>query len=326
MVGHFIVTDPKSQILNCREKVNSMVYDKDSSIKSKVWAVWVAPASVSKVIFIARFLQSKKTFWVESPELVVSSSAASSLIGRIQLHRSDVTLSDTKADVSAASNVTHKKHKSHIIVKTHGALMLIAWMTTGSLGMIMARYFKTAAKRPILGKALWFQAHIVFMVLTVAATIVSFVLSFVEHRGWAYDVSTHAILGCLVMILAIIQPFVSILRPSPQSDMRFFFNWFHAVNALLIKVLAVTNLFLGFQFIDYKLGWLVNTMGGFVGWEALAFFCLEINSDLARKEKQKLGDSESPEALVKAEVYLLLIYLCGNMAFLVALLVGIGIS
>ncbi|XP_044158364.1 putative ferric-chelate reductase 1 [Bufo gargarizans] len=246
--------------------------------------------------------------------------------GRIRFHGPGVFSSDTKINLAVASNVTQKEYSTPIMVKTHGALMLIAWMTTGSLGMIIARYFKTAAKKPILGKALWFQAHLVFMVLTVAATIVAFVLSFVQAKGWVYYVSTHAILGCIVMILAFFQPIIAFFRPSPESKQRYIFYWFHVANALVMKVLAVANLFLGFQFIDQRLGWMVKVMGGFVGWGALTVICFEINAYLARKEMNKLADKESKEASVKSEVYLLIIYLCGNLAFLITLLVGIGLS
>ncbi|XP_077133559.1 putative ferric-chelate reductase 1 [Ranitomeya variabilis] len=510
IVGHFIVTAPNSQNLNCGN-ADSTVTHKDSSSKSSISARWVAPASVSRVIFKATILQSKPIYWVgiESPELtvfpnssmtispIVSSTAASnspprsitssletttpvsskppptyissetcgtqkiclsnpsecdpskttnclfmssamtdngaynfeisgpsggyvsigfsddqfmgaddiyicvinsigqveiqhaysegrkpplilplsnvdvrissytngviqcsftsknqistqlpiyqsrssngsdlyyifmaygsSVNGQIRFHGPGVFLSDTKVDLSATSNVTHREQRAHIIVKTHGALMLIAWMTTGSLGAIIARYFKTAAKTPILGKALWFQIHLVLMVLTVAATIVSFVLSFVEAKGWAYGVSTHAILGCIVMILAFFQPLIAFFRPSPESSQRYIFNWFHGINALVMKVLAVANLFLGLQFIDHKLGWMVKVMGGFGGWEGLMIICLEINAAMARKEMKKLADLEK-NVSVKAEVYLLLIYLCGNLAFLIALLVGIAKS
>ncbi|XP_075688333.1 putative ferric-chelate reductase 1 [Rhinoderma darwinii] len=515
IVGHFIVMDPKSQSLTCGENVNSTVTHKDSSKRSNISALWVAPTSVSNILFKATILQSKRTFWVgvESPKLtvflnsnttsspIVSSTAASNASsppstsssrltpstsvssshptstyissetcgsqkiclskpsdcnpskstncffmssaltddgvyhfemsgpsggylsigfsddqlmgeddiyicvinsngqveiqhayaerktsprvlplsnvdvrmtsftsgviqcsftsrnqistqlptyqarssnnsdsyymfvaygpvdnGRIRFHGPGVFSSDNKVDLSVTSNVTHRKHNMHIMVKTHGALMLIAWMTTESLGMILARYFKTAAKTPILGKALWLQAHLVFMVLTVAATIVSFVLSFVEGKGWTYDASTHAILGCIVMILAFIQPIISFFRPSPQSSQRYIFNWFHGINALVMKVLAVANLFLGLQFIDYRLGWMDNVMGGFVGWEALTIISLEINADMAQKEMKKLADTKNAEASVKSEVYLLLVYLCGNLTFLIALLVGIGVS
>ncbi|XP_075142277.1 putative ferric-chelate reductase 1 [Leptodactylus fuscus] len=503
IIGHFIVTEPKSQTLTCGNNVNSTVTQTDSSKRSNISAVWVAPASGGSVIFKATILQSKPIFWVgiESPELRDSSNAnttsrpntlrtssftptpsrppptyissntcgtqkiclsspsncdpskttncffmssamsddgayhfeisgpsggyvsigfsndqlmgeddiyscvinsngqveiqhsysegrKSPLIlplsnvdvkmaafnngviqcsftsrneistqppttqaptnqtqssnssdsyyilvaygpadnGRIRFHGPNVFSSELKVNLSDTSNVTQKAHSSHIMVKAHGALMLIAWMTTGSLGMIIARYLKTAAKTPILGKALWFQAHLVFMVLTVAATITSFVLSFVVGKGWLYDVSTHAILGCIVMILAFVQPIIAFFRPSPQSNQRYIFNWFHGVNALVMKVLAVANLFLGFQFIDHSFGWMVKVMGGFVGWEALTVILLEFNADLARKETKKLADMENTKESVKYEVYLLLIYLCGNLAFLIALLVGIGLS
>ncbi|XP_073499166.1 putative ferric-chelate reductase 1 [Phyllobates terribilis] len=512
IVGQFIVTAPNSQNLNCGN-VNSTVTHKDSSTKSSISARWVAPASVSRVIFKATILQSKPIYWVgiESPELtvfpntsttnspIVSSTAASNISsptssitssletthsvspkppptyissetcgtqkiclrnpsecdpskttncffmssamtdngaynfemsgpsggyvsigfsddqfmgeddiyicvinsigqveiqhaysegrrsplilplsnvdvrmtsytngviqcsftsknqistqlpihqsrssngsdlyyilmaygssdnGQIRFHGPGVFLSDTKVNLSAASNVTHREQSAHIMVKTHGALMLIAWMTTGSLGMIIARYIKTAAKTPILGKALWFQVHLILMVLTVAATIVSFVLSFVVAKGWAYDASTHAILGCIVMILAFFQPLIAFFRPSPDSSQRYIFNWFHGINALVMKVLAVANLFLGFQFIHHRLRWMVKVMGGFVGWEGLTIICLEINADMARKEMKKLADMEKTVS-VKSEVFLLLIYICGNLTFLIALLVGIAQS
>ncbi|CAJ0965146.1 unnamed protein product, partial [Ranitomeya imitator] len=223
----------------------------------------------------------------------------SSVNGQIRFHGPGVFLSDTKVDLSATSNVTHREKSAHIMVKTHGALMLIAWMTTGSLGAIIARYFKTAAKTPILGKALWFQA-----------------------KGWAYDVGTHAILGCIVMILAFFQPLIAFFRPSPENSQRYIFNWSHGINALVMKVLAVANLFLGLQFIDHRLGWMVKVMSGFCGWEGLIIICLEINAAKAKKEMKELADLEK-NVSVKAEVYLLLIYLCGNLAFLIALLVGI---
>ncbi|XP_044158363.1 putative ferric-chelate reductase 1 [Bufo gargarizans] len=475
IVGHFIVTDPKSRNLTCAENVDSTVTQTDSSKKNNISALWVAPASISSVIIKATFLQSKSIFWVgvEGPELttlcptiysipetcgtqkiclsspsdcdpskssncffmssamtddgaynfeisglsggyvsigfsddqlmgeddvyicginsngqveiqhaytegrktplslplgnvnVSMTSFTSGVIqcsftsrnqistqlparqarssnssdtyyilfaygsaenGRIRFHGPGVFSSDTKINLAVASNVTQKEYSTPIMVKTHGALMLIAWMTTGSLGMIIARYFKTAAKKPILGKALWFQAHLVFMVLTVAATIVAFVLSFVQAKGWVYYVSTHAILGCIVMILAFFQPIIAFFRPSPESKQRYIFYWFHVANALVMKVLAVANLFLGFQFIDQRLGWMVKVMGGFVGWGALTVICFEINAYLARKEMNKLADKESKEASVKSEVYLLIIYLCGNLAFLITLLVGIGLS
>lgn len=38
-----------------------------------------------------------------------------------------------------------------------GALMLVGWMTTVSVGVIVARFFKPVLSRPLFGEAAWFQ-------------------------------------------------------------------------------------------------------------------------------------------------------------------------
>ncbi|KAM4640909.1 putative ferric-chelate reductase 1 isoform 1-T2 [Discoglossus pictus] len=236
-------------------------------------------------------------------------------------------ISSTKLDPSVPTNGTRGTVTVDPMSKAHGALMLIAWMTTVSLGMVIARYLKVAAKRLVFGKALWFQSHFVLMTLTVAATIVAFVLAFVKQRGWSSWANNHAIIGCVVMGLALFQPIIALFRPSPQSSRRYLFNWFHGLNALVMKVLAVANLFLGLQFLDSEINWLVKVMGGFVGWEALAFIVLEINARLAQREmKKNLDINKESQSLVKSEVFLLIIYLLGNLVFLLTLIVGISQS
>ncbi|XP_035515663.1 putative ferric-chelate reductase 1, partial [Morone saxatilis] len=74
--------------------------------------------------------------------------------GQIQIH-TDTFISTDKVDISTPQLV-EKAGLPHII-KAHGALMLIAWMTTGSLGMMVARYLKGIAKgRNLWGKDVWF--------------------------------------------------------------------------------------------------------------------------------------------------------------------------
>ncbi|XP_041447468.1 putative ferric-chelate reductase 1 [Xenopus laevis] len=249
--------------------------------------------------------------------------------GQIQYHGpSGRFSSSSRIDLLAASNVTSASSELDPLIKAHGALMLIAWMTTGSLGMILARYFKVTGKQLVLGKAIWFQAHVLLMVLTVCATIASFVLAFVKERGWSNNLSTHAIIGCIVMSLAFFQPLIALFRPSPQSSRRFIFNWFHVINALVIKVLAVANLFLGLQVISRTYPWMPEVMGGFFAWEALAFISLEINAQMVKKEKDNyaVNGNQKSKSPAKNDVILLFIYLCGNLAFLITLLVAVGRS
>ncbi|XP_075473220.1 putative ferric-chelate reductase 1 isoform X4 [Ascaphus truei] len=295
--------------------------------------VEVSLASFSSGVMQCSFM-SRNNISTQTPTRASSNSFyiflayGASVNGVIQFHGTTGTsISSTKIDLLVAANVSSSQSSGQSTIKAHGTLMLIAWMTTGSLGMIIARYLKVAAKQLVFGKALWFQAHITLMALTIVATIISFVLAFVKAQGWSYRANTHAILGCIVMILAFFQPFIAFFRPSPQSSRRFIFNWFHALNALVMKVLAVANLFLGLQFLDYTINWLVKVMGGFVGWEVLTLIILEMNARLMERDmKEEEVGSERSQSTVKTELILLLIYLCGNLTFLIALLVGIAQS
>ncbi|XP_030429731.1 putative ferric-chelate reductase 1 isoform X2 [Gopherus evgoodei] len=241
--------------------------------------------------------------------------------GKIQKHPTTPFITPQKVNISSYEAVGSTSSTPSII-KAHGALMLIAWMTTGSIGMIFARYLKNTIRKTLLGKDIWFQIHLSLMVITVAETITAFVLAFVAVMGWANHAEAHAVIGCIIMILSFFQPVIAFFRPSPQSKRRFIFNWFHALNAFVIKVLAVAVIFLGLQMLDPSPSrWMVKTMGGFVGWEALVYIMLDVNAWLKKKEKY-----EDSHRKIKNEMVLFLIYICGNLAFLIALLVGIGKS
>ncbi|XP_051266205.1 putative ferric-chelate reductase 1 isoform X2 [Dicentrarchus labrax] len=194
--------------------------------------------------------------------------------GQIQIH-TDTFISTDKVDISTPQLV-EKAGLPHII-KAHGALMLIAWMTTGSLGMMVARYLKGIAKgRNLWGKDVWFLVHVGAMSVTVVATIIAFILAFSYTKDWSGG--AHPVLGCLVMVLSFLQPIVALLRCGSQHPMRFFFNWSHALNAVVIKALSVAAIFTGLKLIDSTLDqWLMKVMGGFVGWEALFFILLDVH-------------------------------------------------
>eukprot|EP00064_Thunnus_orientalis_P001808 superscaffoldBa00000124_g1811 len=102
---------------------------------------------------------------------------------------------------------------------SNGSLMLIAWMTTGSLGMMVARYLKEMAKgQNLWGKDVWFLVHVAVMSLTVAATAIAFILSFIYAKDWSGG--AHPVLGCLVMILSFLQPILALLRCGPQHTLQ----------------------------------------------------------------------------------------------------------
>uniref|UniRef100_A0A3Q0RYV6 DOMON domain-containing protein n=1 Tax=Amphilophus citrinellus TaxID=61819 RepID=A0A3Q0RYV6_AMPCI len=180
-----------------------------------------------------------------------------------------------------------------------GSLMLIAWMTTGSLGMMVARYLKKMVKGgKLCDKDVWFVVRPhrlnhtdINMPMNISVDVFGF-------QG------AHSVLGCLVMILSFIQPIGAMLRCGPQHQLRNLFNWSHFLNAVVIKAIAVAAIFTGLDLIDSTNEWLMKVMGGFLGWEALFYIVLE----------------------VKGDGLLIGLFFLGNLCFLVALLVGIGTS
>ncbi|XP_078021291.1 putative ferric-chelate reductase 1 [Epinephelus lanceolatus] len=199
--------------------------------------------------------------------------------------------------------------------------MLIAWMTTGSLGMMVARYLKEVTKRQKLcGKDVWFLVHLAVMSMTVAATIIAFILSFSYVKAWSGG--AHAVLGCLVMIISFFQPILALLRCGPQHPRRFLFNWSHALTAVTIKALAVAAILTGLKLTDSTLDQLLmKVMGGMVGWEALFYILLDV------RLKWKVNSTDPVESELKTvDVLLMALFFLGNLTFLVTLLVGIGMS
>ncbi|XP_043082115.1 putative ferric-chelate reductase 1 isoform X2 [Puntigrus tetrazona] len=237
----------------------------------------------------------------------------------IQIHTNKY-VSSTKASLLNPSQAVTSTEEFPAIVKAHGCLMLISWMTTGSIGMLIARYLKGVAKdHGCCGKDFWFVAHVSLMTLSVTATAIAFILVFSYAQDWSGG--AHPVLGCLVMILSLIQPIVAACRCEPNHERRFVFNWAHSFIALAIKGLAVAAIFTGLALFEEYVedGWMLKVMGGFITWEALIYILQDLNLRAKKKDSELCSFGS-----VRPETVLLILYLLGNLAFLIALLVGIG--
>uniref|UniRef100_A0A671P8R3 Putative ferric-chelate reductase 1 n=1 Tax=Sinocyclocheilus anshuiensis TaxID=1608454 RepID=A0A671P8R3_9TELE len=194
--------------------------------------------------------------------------------------------------------------RSPLLMKYHGAFMLIAWTSTVSAGVIMARYFKPDwPERNILGQRVWFQLHRMLMVLTVLLTLVGFVLPFMYRGGWSKRAGIHPYLGCVVVALAVIQPVIALFRPAPDASRRYIFNWMHFGTGTAAQVVAVVTIFLGIhqQALFLPAPWSTGVLAAIVVWFVLADLVLEVH----RRGFLPI---------------VLAIYLCGNLGFLTVLL------
>ncbi|KAG9351102.1 hypothetical protein JZ751_024992 [Albula glossodonta] len=191
--------------------------------------------------------------------------------------------------------------RSPLLMKFHGAFMLIAWMTTVSTGIIMARYFKNDwSDRALCGQRVWFQVHRALMAVTVLLSSVGFVLPFVYRGGWSRRAGAHPYLGCTVMALAVIQPIMAVLRPPPDSGRRYIFNWMHLGVGSIAQILAVVAIFLGIhqQALLLPGPWSTGVLAGLVVWGVVAELVLEFHS--RGFFKLGTGDSEDKDEILSA--------------------------
>ncbi|KAM9839424.1 putative ferric-chelate reductase 1 [Aulostomus maculatus] len=263
-------------------------------------------------------VSTQRTTGFNSTYYLMFAHGPSSTTGQIQLH-TGTFISPDKVHISRPQLVGISRWPH--IIRAHGALMLLAWMTTGSLGMMAARYLRGVAKgHSLAGKDVWFVVHVVVMGVTVAATVTAFILPFAYVQAWSGG--AHPVLGCLVLVLSLLQPILALLRCGPQHPLRFLFDWSHAVIAAAIKVLAVAAIFTGLRLIDSTPDqWLMKVLGGLVGWEASFCILLEVRFKCRTEDRGSLGSTTVP-----ADVLLMALFLLGNVVFLISLLVGIGTS
>lgn len=89
------------------------------------------------------------------------------------------------------------------LLLTHGSFMIVAWIGLTSIGVVIARYFKTSFKQTIFGLDSWFFWHVCCMFLTWMLTLIAFIIIFVDVGQWS--LSVHSVMGCVVLALVCLQ-------------------------------------------------------------------------------------------------------------------------
>ncbi|XP_006169082.1 ferric-chelate reductase 1 [Tupaia chinensis] len=255
--------------------------------------------------------------------------------GRIYKHTQHPLITYEKYDVTGDPKNVGGSHSS-LLLKAHGALMFVAWMTTVSTGVLIARFFRSVwSKAFFLGEAAWFQVHRMLMFTTSALTCVAFVMPFVYRGGWSWHAGYHPYLGCIVMTIAVLQPFLAAFRPPIHDPRRQMFNWTHWSMGTAARIIAVAAMFLGMDLPGLNLPYPRKTyaMIGFVAWHVGTEIILEIHAyRLSRKVEilddvriqilQSFTTAEAEGHAFKKAV--LAIYVCGNVTFLIIFLSAIN--
>ncbi|KAG8132648.1 hypothetical protein E2320_010488 [Naja naja] len=205
---------------------------------------------------------------------------------------------------------------------TTGALMFIGWITTVSIGVIIARFFKPVWPNTLLfGEEIWFQIHRSLMIITILLTSISFVLPFIYRGGWNKHCDGSGTFSA---------SYGSVQTPSTSTKI---FSWLHWSAGTTARILAVVTMFLGMDLPALNLPpWDTYVMIGFVAWHVgidvlleLHGYCLirkvEVLEDDRVQILQSISSAEAQGHTFKKAV--LFIYICGNLAFLVTFITAV---
>ncbi|XP_005388845.1 PREDICTED: ferric-chelate reductase 1 [Chinchilla lanigera] len=255
--------------------------------------------------------------------------------GLLYKHSQQPLITREKHDVTASPEDVGGS-RSSLLLKVHGALMFVAWMSTVSIGVLIARFFRPVwSKAFFFGEAVWFQLHRTLMLTTSVLTCIAFVLPFVYRGGWSWHAGYHPYLGCAVLTAAVMQPLLAACRPPFHDPRRRLFNWTHWSVGTAARIIAVAAMFLGMDLPGLTLPdpQKTYTMIGFVIWHTGTEIVLEVHAyRLARKVEildddriqilQSFSVSEAEGHAFKKAV--LAVYVCGNMTFLIIFLSAIS--
>ncbi|XP_042354229.1 LOW QUALITY PROTEIN: putative ferric-chelate reductase 1 [Plectropomus leopardus] len=253
--------------------------------------------------------------------------------GRVWKHSQQPLISTHRKHITGPPEVL-RGSRGPIIMKMHGALMLLAWMLTGSVGTFIASFYKPDwPNQTLLGQKVWFQVHRGLMMLTVTLTLVAFCLPFFYRKGWSKHAGVHPYLGCCVLTLSVIQPIMAVIRPPADSHRRFIFNWGHWGVGSVTEIMAVAAMFLGTRQSSLPLPqpWATHVLIGYVAWLAsfrvllLMHKHFNIKKSLGSDDQQAiLSDQPQPSHQVSFIKSLILAALAlGNSGLLMTLLSSI---
>jgi len=115
----------------------------------------------------------------------------------------------SEAMINFATNI-HVPSTSHRswLVKVHAILGIVAWIFLGSIGILIARYYKPLWPNHVMYSfRVWFSFHRPMMIFVTLLTLLSFLFALIELE-WEWSASDnnliHSILGIIVIVCSCI--------------------------------------------------------------------------------------------------------------------------
>ncbi|XP_060594887.1 putative ferric-chelate reductase 1 isoform X2 [Ruditapes philippinarum] len=167
----------------------------------------------------------------------------------------------TKIPVRSSGKVDFLSHKvskesdsASPLIKLHGSLMVVAWVLCSSIGVVIARHFKSMAHGKMMCNVrYWFAIHRTLMFVVLLCVIIAFVAIFYEIGGFSQIsadpgkeyTKAHPYLGIIVTCLTLLNPIMALFRPPVDHQHRPIFNWAHFSVGTAAHIIAVVTIFFG---------------------------------------------------------------------------------
>ncbi|KAK7508102.1 hypothetical protein BaRGS_00000341, partial [Batillaria attramentaria] len=235
---------------------------------------------------------SSDVFNLDSTKYIIFIAIGPAFVGGIGMHDD---IPDVSAEPISLEDVTMDSGSVTLtfpLIKVHGSLMMVAWIFAASIGLVVARYFKTVwPDSTWCGQKIWFQIHRASMVLVLFATVTGFVIIFVEVGGYSEITGdtykkAHPILGIVVTILCVVNPIMALFRPGPKTPNRPIFNWAHQAVGTAAHITGVVTIACGVLLEKSAApDYIVYVLGAFAAWHVFAWRRRNIKCEVLSLEK-----------------------------------------
>ncbi|KAF8360140.1 hypothetical protein PRIPAC_98123 [Pristionchus pacificus] len=155
---------------------------------------------------------------------------------------STLSFTEVSSTTSIPSSISYLSVQSRLwMIKIHGVLMVIPWLSLIPSSIISARYLRNEWKCLSPGGVhLWFHIHRVLnwisLILLIISTLLVLIAKDFKWKGpWPNKPpgkstspgALHSLIGTISLIGIVIQFISAYFRPSPDSIIRPYFNTFH---------------------------------------------------------------------------------------------------
>jgi hypothetical protein len=132
----------------------------------------------------------------------------------------------------------------------HGFMNALAWGLLIPLGIIVARHGKRH-------EPAWYYFHLVCQTLGMTLGLIGFITGLIAVRRSRGSRPTHRTLGILILILGVFQALAICLRPHKGAKLRGLWEIQHHWSGRSALILAVANVYIGFNILQPPTGWKV---------------------------------------------------------------------